>query len=276
MSDFSTTVIKLGGAVLSDDAQLEAIANDVAELRSDGERVIVIHGGGPQATALSERLGIEQNIVGGRRVTDAETLEVCKMVYAGKLSVDLTSALRRAGIDAVGLSGVSAGLIDAVKRPPRIVSGGGPDPVDFGHVGDIVGVNVELLRLLVDGGYVPVLNSLGADRDGNPYNINADVAATHIASALKADNLALLTGGVRGVLRDKDEPDSRIPHLTPAEARRAIASGVIQGGMIPKIEEALEVLDSGVGAIHILGALKGGELRKALEEPGSVGTALSR
>lgn len=269
-----TIVIKLGGAVLADEDQLRAIASDVAKLTAAGHSMVVVHGGGPQATALSKKLGIEQNIVGGRRVTDAETLEVCKMVYAGKLSVDLTCALGRTGVKSVGLSGVSSGLIRAVKRPPRIVSGGGDEPIDFGHVGDIVGVNNHLLETLLDAGYVPVMNSLGGDEEGNAYNINADVAATRIARAVHADHLGLLTGGVPGVLRDKDDLSTRIPRLTAGEARRAIETGIIQGGMIPKVEESLEVIESGVGAIHILGALAPGDLTAAFDEPGSVGTAL--
>jgi acetylglutamate kinase len=269
-----TIVVKLGGAVLSDEQQLEAIANDVAKLTSDGHSVVVMHGGGPQATRLSEKLGIAPNFVGGRRVTDAETLEICKMVYAGKLSVDLTCALGRAGVKSVGLSGVSSGLINAVKRPPRIVTGGGDKPVDFGHVGDIVGINTDLLQTLLGAGYVPVMNSLGADEAGNPYNINADVAATRVARALQADHLGLLTGGVPGVLRDKDDLSTRIPRLTAAQARQAIDDGIIQGGMIPKVEESLAVIESGVGAIHILGKLEPGDLSAAFEAPGTVGTAL--
>jgi acetylglutamate kinase len=269
-----TIVIKLGGAVLADADQLRAIADDVARLTADGHSMVVVHGGGPQATALSKKLGIDQTIVGGRRVTDAETLEVCKMVYAGKLSVDLTLALARAGVKSVGLSGVSSGLVEAVKRPPRVVSGGGDEPVDFGHVGDIVGINTHLLHTLLEAGYVPVMNSLGADEEGNAYNINADVAATRVAAALEADHLGLLTGGVPGVLRDKDDPSTRIPQMTVDEARQAIEDGVIQGGMIPKVEESLEVIESGVGAIHILGALAPGDLSTAFQSPGTVGTAL--
>ena len=265
-------VLKLGGAVLESTEQLGAIARDVATLQSEGTQCVIVHGGGPQATALSKRLGIEPNIVGGRRITDAATLEVCKMVYAGQLNVDLVGAFRNGGVKAVGVSGVS-GLIHAVKRPARIVSGGGDEPIEFGHVGDIVGVTEHLLKILCDGGYVPVI-SLGANENGEPFNINADIAATRVAKALVADHLALIAGGVPGVLRDKDDLSTRIPTLTAAEARTAISDGTIQGGMIPKIEESLEVIASGVGAIHILGTLSSGELRRELSSAGSVGTAL--
>lgn len=271
-----TIVVKLGGNVAADPTQLAAIGADLAAMAAEGARIVVAHGGGPQVSALSEKLGIEPKIVGGRRVTDAAALEVVKYVLAGQMSVDFTCALGAAGLRTVGVSGVSAGLIVAVKRPPRIVSGGGPDPVDFGHVGDIVDINVDLLRVLTGAGYVPVVNSVAADAAHRPYNINADLAATRIASALQADHLLLLTGGVAGVLADKDDPTTRIPRLTAAQARDAIASGVIQGGMIPKIEEALEVLDTGVGAIHILGDVSPGQVLAALRTPGEFGTAVVR
>jgi acetylglutamate kinase len=174
----------------------------------------------------------------------------------------------------MALSGVSAGIIDGIKRPPRIVSGWGDEPIDFGHVGDIAGINTEPLRLLCDGGYVPLLNSIGADAIGNAYNINADIAATRIFQALGAEHLVLVAGQVRGVLGDPDDATTRIPSLTVSEARAAIVDGVIKGGMIPKIEESLHVLEGSVGAIHIVGALEPGELFMAIEEEGSVGTML--
>lgn len=269
-----TLVVKLGGEALSNAAQLAGIAADIAELHQAGAKIVVLHGGGPQATALSKRLGIERHIVGGRRITDAETLEVMKMVLAGQMSVDVTLALSKAGLSAVGLSGVSAGIIGAVKRPPRIVSGCGDEPVDFGNVGDIVCVNRAVLELLCDSGHIPVLNSLGADEEGRSYNINADIAATRVAHALQAAHLVLVVGKVPGVLRDPDDPASRIPMLTAAEARQAIVDGVVTGGMIPKIEESLNVLGRGVGAIHIVGTLNRGDLLAAVAAPGSIGTAL--
>ena len=269
-----TLVVKLGGDALSNSEQLAGIAADIGELHQAGARIVVLHGGGPQATELSKRLGIERRIVGGRRITDAETLEVMKMILAGQMSVNVTLAFGKAGLSAVGLSGVSAGIVGAVKRPPRIISGCGDEPVDFGHVGDIVSVNTAVLGLLCDNGHVPILNSLGADREGRCYNINADIVATRVAHALRAAHLVLVVGKVPGVLRDPDDTSSRIPVLTAAEARQAIIDGVVTGGMIPKIEESLNVLDQGVGAIHIVGSLHPGDLLAAVAEPGSIGTAL--
>lgn len=267
-------VVKLGGSALSDATELAPILSDLTELHRAGRQLVVMHGGGPQATELCRRLGIERHIVGGRRITDAETLEVMKMILAGQVSVDLTAAMRARGLPAIGMSGVSARIIDAVKRPPRIISGGGDEPIDFGHVGDIEGVSIEPLRVLCEAGYIPVLNSLGSDALGRVYNINADIAANKVAQALGAEHLCLISGGVAGVMRDPSQPDSRIPSLTATEARQAIRDGIIKGGMIPKIEESLLVLSRGVGAIHILGSLATGDLLHALESPGSAGTVL--
>ncbi len=269
----SRIVVKVGGRLAEDIEQADALAKDLVILLERGHQLIVVHGGGPQATALTTRLGLEPNIVGGRRVTDEPTLEVVKMVLAGQVSVGLTARLCAGGVPAVGLSGVSAGLISAVKRPPRVVSGGGDAPVDFGYVGDIVAIRAEVILPLLSAGFVPVMNSLGSDERGQVYNINADIAATRVAQAVGA-TLVLTTGGVRGVLRDKDDDTTRIPLLTPHQAREAIVSGVIVGGMIPKIEESLNVLGDGVRAIHILGRLRAGDLLTELATPGAVGTAL--
>jgi acetylglutamate kinase len=261
-------VVKLGGDVLGGPA-LALVAGEIAKARAAGARVVVVHGGGPQATELSRRLGLEPRIVGGRRVTDEATLDVMKMVVAGKLNVDLCAALRAAGVDAVGVSGTS-GVIRARKRPPRVVSGGGAEPVDFGFVGDVEGFDLALLEALEAAGRVPVLACLGADEAGGALNINADVVASQLAAALRADALVACTA-VGGVRRDKDDPASRLARLTVAEARAAIADGTVQGGMIPKLEEAFAPLEAGVAAVHIVGA---GELARSLAAPGSVGTLL--
>jgi acetylglutamate kinase len=156
------------------------------------------------------------------------------------------------------------------------VSGGGTDPIDFGLVGDVIGFRLELLDLLTGAGYVPVLACLGADAGGQVLNINADIVANHLAQSLSADHLVLITG-TPGVLRDVKDPGSRIPRLSADEARAAVADGSIQGGMIPKIEESLAVLETGrVGSIHIVGQVGPGDLLRAIEQPGSVGTALVR
>lgn len=268
----SLTVIKVGGDIVRSEV-INAVASDVATLTKRGDKVVVIHGGGPQATELQRQLGQEPNVVAGRRITDEAALEVMKMVVGGRLNIDVCSALIAAGAQPVGLHGGSSWAVEGVKRPPVVVSGGGPEPIDFGHVGDVVGVNEQLLQLLIGAGHVPVIACLAADRAGRMFNINADIVANQAAKALGADHLVLVTSA-HGVMRDIDDADSRIPTLTVVEARAAIADGTVKGGMIPKLEESMRVLEHDVGAIHIIGHIKAGDLLAELVTPGSIGTAL--
>lgn len=274
----TTAVLKFGGEVIADAPALAAVLGDVARLTASGWKFAICHGGGPQANALQERLGLTPRKVGGRRVTDEATLQVMKYVLAGELSVDVVAAALAAGVaGALGLSGVSAGLVSARRRPPARVSGGGEEPVDFGLVGDVVEIRTALVEHLWAGGYTPVINTLGVGLDTAGfacpvYNINADTVSSAIAGALKVDHLFLMTG-VPGVLRDKDDPSTRIARLSAAEARGAIEKQVIVGGMIPKVEEALANLALGIGAVHILGA-NAGALQAEAAAPGSVGTVL--
>jgi acetylglutamate kinase len=267
-----TIVVKLGGEVVgSGEAQL--LAADLRVLVDEGARIAIVHGGGPQATELQKRLGLDTKQVAGRRVTDAATLDVMKMVVAGKLNVDLCAALAAAGVSAVGLHGASGLVVRAVRRPPKVYAGAGPDPVDLGLVGDVTGFNLALLETLWTAGHVPVIACLGADASGGVYNINADTVGNQLAAALHAERLFLVTSAP-GVLRDIKDPSSRLPKLTCAEARAAIVNGTVTGGMIPKLEEAMAVVDQGVGAIHILGKLGPGDLVRAVRESGSVGTTI--
>jgi acetylglutamate kinase len=265
-------VIKLGGEVVVG-PHMPAIAADVAEMRRDNVPVVLVHGGGPQATELQKKLGQTPTIIGGRRVTDEGTLDVMKMIVAGKMNVDLCAALLAAGARPVGLHGASSNTVLATRRPPKHLTGGGPDPVDLGFVGDVVGVNSELLALLIGAGYVPALACLGADRSGGTYNINADAVANQIAIRLDARALVLVTD-VPGVMRDISDPTSRIGRMTIAEGRRAIEEGVVTKGMIPKLEESFASLEEGVRAVHIVGRLSRGDLAHAVANPGSVGTVL--
>ena len=271
-SEAGYVVLKLGGEVVQGE-YMAAIAADIAEMRARGQSVVVVHGGGPQATELQKKLGQTPVVIGGRRVTDEATLEVMKMVVAGKVNVDLCSALVAAGTKPVGLHGASSLTVRAVKRPARVVSGGGPDPVDFGHVGDVTGVNDALIALLATNGFVPVVACLGADEAGRVYNINADTVANQLAVKLDARALLLITD-VPAVLRDVRDPSSRIPRLTVAEGNKAIADGVVTKGMIPKLEESFAAIAEGVRAVHIIGRVKRGELAREVAEPGSVGTVL--
>lgn len=265
-------VVKIGGEVIGS-GEAKALAGDLKVLVDEGALVAIVHGGGPQATALQKQLGIETKQVAGRRVTDAATLDVMKMVLAGKLNVDLCAIMNAAGLSAVGLHGASGLVVRAARRPPKVYPGAGDEPVDMGFVGDVVGFNLELLRTLWDAKYLPVIACLGADPEGGVYNINADMVGNQLAAALEADRLFLVTS-TPGVLRDVNDPASRLAQLTCAEARAAIKDGIVTGGMIPKLEEAMAVVDQGVGAIHILGKLGPGDLVRAVREPGSVGTTL--
>ena len=263
----STWVIKFGGEVITSPA-LPMLAADLVRL----PHAVVVHGGGAQATALQKALGQEPRIVGGRRITDDATLDVMKMVVAGKLNVDLCAALVAAGGKPVGLHGASSLVVRAHKRPPKSMPGH-EHPVDFGHVGDVDGVNQDLLSLLLGAGYLPVIACLGADPNGAVYNINADTVANGVATALGAAGL-LLVSDVPGVLRDVHDPASRIPRLTESEAKAAIADGTITKGMVPKMEESFAALAAGVRAVFVLGRLGPGDLERATREPGSVGTVL--
>ena len=259
-------VIKLGGDVLEGEALVDAAA-EIARARA-GRRLLVVHGGGPQVTAIASRLGIEARVVAGRRITDDPMLAVVKRVISG-LNVDLVAALRADGVPAFGVSGAS-GVIRAHRRPPRVISGAGDAPIDFGLVGDIDGFDVELLDALADRDAVPVIACLGADTSGQVLNINADVVASQLAAAVGAGALVACTA-VGGVRRDKDDPATRLPRLTVDEAKAAIADGTVQGGMIPKLEEAFAPLAAGVGAVHIVAP---SEIATSLASPGSVGTLL--
>ena len=265
-------VLKLGGEVVGGPA-LAPIAADVAAYAREGGRVVIVHGGGPQASRIQRELGQTPVQVAGRRVTDTATLDVMKMVVAGKLNIDLCSALVGAGASPIGLHGASSRVIEAARRPPRVYAGAGPEPVDLGLVGDVTRVDVALLTLLVDSGFIPVLACLGCGADGQVYNINADAVANRVATSLGAPGLFLVSD-VPGVLRDVHDPGSRIARLGVAEGQRLIASGVVTRGMIPKLEESFAALAEGVARIHVVGRLGPGDLLREIRVPGSTGTVL--
>ncbi len=267
-----TIVLKLGGELVHA-PELDVVARDLRALVDGLHRVAIVHGGGPQATALQRTLGIETRMVAGRRYTDAATLEVMKYVVAGQLSVDLCGRLLANGVMGVGLHGASGHVVQARRRPPRVMQGAGPEPVDLGLVGDVVGFNLPLLGDLFERGYVPVIACLGCDDRGQALNINGDTVASQLAGALRADALVLVTS-TPGVLADVRDPASRIPRITRAEFDRMVAEGTISGGMIPKVEESFAVLASGARSVVVVGKLGEGDLARAVLDPGSVGTVL--
>lgn len=265
-------VVKIGGELAMDVPKLAATVGHAVKAFVDaGIKVAVVHGGGPQATDLSKRLGLATKQVAGQRVTDEATLEVMKLVLGG-VGVNVASAFRIAGLTALSTSGVSGGLVDATRRPPVNVDG---EQVDYGLVGDVTLVNVTLLEKLAALHVVPVIGCLAGDGAGRVFNVNADTVATRLASRLSAARLFLVSN-VPGVLRDRNDPTSRITTLTPREARAQIASGVIQGGMIPKVEESLAMLDEGIDAIHIVGLSPDSSILDEAQTPGSRGTVFAR
>jgi acetylglutamate kinase len=259
-----TVVVKFGGNAMVDDALAHSFAADVVLLRAVGIRPVVVHGGGPQIGELLAKLGKETEFRDGLRVTDAETLDVARMVLSGRVNPEVVSAINQRERVAVGLSGEDAGLIVATQRDESL-----------GYVGDVVSVNRAILDTLLAAGFVPVISTIGADESGQAFNINADSAAIAIAEALGAEKLVYLTD-VPGVLTDVADPASLVSTLSAARARLLIAEGVIAGGMIPKVEACLDAVDAGVASAHILdGRIPHVVLLELLTDAG-VGTMITR
>jgi len=249
-----TFVVKLSGKVTEAHEGLISLAEELALMHQVGIRLCVVHGGGKQLSDLAKLLGVEQTIIEGRRVTDDATLEMAKMIFAGKINTDILAALRHRGVEAVGLSGVDGNIIHAERRPPSEVVNretGASEQVDFGHVGDIIQIDSRLLTVLLDQGYLPVISSLGADAEGKVFNINADTIAAEIAIQLQAEKLVLLTD-VDGIHLRAGDPLSKLSRLTADEAEALIKGGTATGGMIPKLQNIIQLLRRGVNSAHII------------------------
>jgi acetylglutamate kinase len=265
-------LVKVGGEVVDDDAHLRGLAHNVGALVQAGFDVVIVHGGGPQVTRLQERLGQRAVKVAGQRVTGADDIFAVVAALAGTVNVTLCAALQRAGVRAFGCHGASAALVNARHRPPVDVAGHGV--VDYGEVGDVVAVDAALLRGLCRLGVVPVVATLGLEpATGRVLNVNGDSAAAAAAAATKADLLLLVTA-VGAVLRDVDDAGSRIAQLDRAGARAFLADGTIGGGMIPKVNEALALLDGGVGRVAIIDARDDGAFVSVARGDGARGTVL--
>ncbi|GBC97727.1 Acetylglutamate kinase [bacterium HR17] len=241
-----TFVVKYGGKAMVDDELKRSVVQDIVLLRYVGIVPIVVHGGGPEITELMQRLGKEPQFVRGLRVTDAETAEIAEMVLAGKVNKELVDLINRAGGLAVGLGGKDANLLKARKLAPERTGG-----VDLGFVGEVEAVNPSILHLLANEGYIPVVSSTSADDDGNTLNLNADHVAGKIAAALRCIKLIFLTD-VDGIYRDPGDPTTLISTLTASEARELLRAGIIERGMVPKVEACLEALAGGVPHTHII------------------------
>ena len=271
-----TFVVKLSGKVTEDPTNLTSLAEELALLHQVGIRICVVHGGGKQLTELASKLGIEQTIIDGRRVTDDATLEMAKMIFAGKINTDILAALRHRSIEAVGLSGVDGNIIHAERRPPKEILNretGVRAHVDFGHVGDVVRINSRLLMVLLDHGYLPVISSLGADDEGMVFNINADTVASEIAVQLKAEKLILLSD-VDGIYLSAGDPKTKLSRLTADEADDLIARGAATGGMIPKLQSITTLLSRGVHSAHFISGTKRNALLSEIFTDKGTGTML--
>ncbi len=245
-------VIKLGGAAVSDPAALRRIAEQVGVLLEVGIRVVLVHGGGQQATALSARLGVETRMVGGRRVTTPEALEAVVMAVNGTVRTAVLAACRAAHLPAVGVSGLDGALVRARRRAPVAVEGESPEVVDFGEVGDVAGVSRGPLDALLAAGYVPVVSPVSADDDGRVLNVNADTVAAEVAAALDAEKLIFMTE-TPGILEDLTDPSSMVSCVDFAGLDAMEAHGALGGGMGPKVNAARAALAAGVRRVHVVG-----------------------
>ncbi len=242
-------VLKAGGEIFADPVQTTALMEQVGILHQVGIRVVLIHGGGPQSTALAKALGLDATFVDGRRVTDGASLDVATMVLNGQINTRVLAACRDLQIPAVGISGVDAGLIRAHRRPP--VEREGSEPVDYGFVGDIDAVEADILKKQLDNGLMPVVSPLSCDESGTLLNINADTVAAAIAAELGAEKLILLTGAP-GVLEDADDPQSLISYIDRAALDRLRDDGKLADGMLPKAAAIDAALANGVNRVHVI------------------------
>ena len=233
-------VVKYGGNAMVNDQLRQQVMEDMVLLWLIGVKVVLIHGGGPEISEMMNRLGKKPEFVDGLRVTDQETVDIVQMVLAGKVNKTLVKLLEVKGGKAMGISGMDGGLIEAkMKR------------AELGYVGSITGVNIKPVMDLLEKGYIPVISTLGCDREGNTYNINGDTAAAYIAGALGAERLIMMTD-IAGVLRNKNDPSTLIPELTIGEAIKLFEENVIAGGMIPKVECCIDAIHRGVERVIIM------------------------
>lgn len=263
------TLVKVGGGIVENEVSLNNLLDKFA--RIEGLKVLV-HGGGRSATKIAEQLGIAQTMIGGRRITDAETLKVVTMVYAGLVNKNIVAQLQARGINALGLTGADMNVIQSHKRPLKKVKmeDGSTQEVDYGYVGDIDQVNADLLADLIAKGVVPVLSPIGHDTKGSLLNTNADTIAAETAKALAKhfDVTLMFCFEKKGVLSNPEDDDSVIPTITAAEFPKLVEQGVVSGGMLPKLENSFDAIAAGVEKVVIT-------LADAIDDP-SAGTHLTR
>ena len=257
-------VVKYGGNAMINEQIKEQVMTDIVLLWLIGVKVVLVHGGGPEINELMDKLGKKAEFVDGLRVTDKETVDIVQMVLAGKVNKNLVNLLEAKGGKAMGICGMDGRLIEAKVKDERL-----------GFVGEITNINIKPVEDLLERGYIPVISTLGCDRDGNAYNINGDTAAAYIAGALNAKRLIMMTD-VAGILKDKDDPDTLIPEISLSEAEMLFDNGIINGGMIPKVNCCIEAILKGVDKVIIMdGRVPHSILMETLTNEGA-GTMVTR
>ena len=236
-------VVKYGGSAMTDEKIKESTISDIAFMKMVGIKPVIVHGGGPEINAQLKLSNIEPNFVNGIRVTDEKTMKTVEMVLSGQINKSIVSEFQKNNTKAVGISGKDGLLIEAVKKTQ--------DNVDFGFVGDIKDINPEIINSLIENDFIPVISPVGGDKDGNTYNINADIAAVEIAIKLNAAKLVFLTD-IEGIRMEENNPDSLISKIKPQAALELITKGNIKGGMIPKTECCVKAVQNGVDSVHII------------------------
>ena len=257
-------VIKYGGNAMVNEQLKQQVMEDIALLWLIGVKVVLVHGGGPEISQTMEKLGKEAVFVDGLRVTDQETVDIVQMVLAGKINKTLVNLIQMKGGHAVGLSGIDGGILEAEMKDARL-----------GYVGRITKVRTQPITDLLEKGYIPVISTIASDRQGHTYNINGDTAAAFIAGALEAERLIMMTD-IAGILMDKDDPATLIPHVTVSEAKKLYDTGVVSGGMIPKVDCCIEAISHGVKHVVIMdGRIPHSILMELLTDEGA-GTMVTR
>ena len=235
-----TVVIKYGGNAMINEQLKQQVMEDIALLWLIGVKVVLVHGGGPEISQTMQKFGKEAQFVNGLRVTDKETVDIVQMVLAGKINKTLVNLIQMKGGHAMGLSGIDGGIIEATMKDEAL-----------GYVGEITKIRPHPIEALLEKNYIPVISTVASDHQGNTYNINGDTAAARIAGALHAERLIMMTD-IAGILMDKDDPSTLIPHITVEEARKLYDSGVISGGMIPKVDCCIDAIEHGVENVVIM------------------------
>ncbi|MBR6348630.1 MAG: acetylglutamate kinase [Spirochaetales bacterium] len=233
-------VVKYGGNAMINPDLKQQVMDDIVLLWLIGVKVVLVHGGGPEITSMMDRLGKKPEFIDGLRVTDKETVDIVQMVLAGKVNKSLVTMLEKRGGNAIGLCGMDGKLIEAEMKNEKL-----------GYVGEITKINIGAVKDILEKGYIPVISTLGCDKEGNAYNINADTAAAHIAGALGAERFILMTD-IAGILKDKNDPSTLIPEISLSEVDSLFSSGIISAGMIPKVQCCVTAIKAGVKNVVIM------------------------